>query len=35
MDPSLTTETKWRPAYMVLCIYLNGLKGQECKYAPK
>jgi len=24
----------WRPAYIELCIYLNGLKGQRCKYDP-
>ena len=35
MEPSLIAETKWRPAFMVLCIYFNGLKGQECQYAPK
>lgn len=23
-----------RPAYVELCIYLNGLKGQRCKYDP-
>ena len=35
MEPSSTPETKWRPAFMVLCIYLNGLRGQQCEYAPK
>ncbi len=35
MEPSPIAETRWRPAYMVLCIYLNGLRGQECQYVPK
>jgi hypothetical protein len=35
MEPSSVPETKWRPAYMVLCIYLNSLRGQECQYVPK
>jgi hypothetical protein len=24
----------WRPAYIDLCIYLNGLKDQRCKWDP-
>jgi hypothetical protein len=35
MEPSNTPETKWRPAFMVLCIYLNNLRGQQCQYAPQ
>jgi uncharacterized protein YraI len=35
MEPSPFAETRWREAYMVLCIYFNGLRGQECQYAPK
>ena len=35
MEPSPHAETRWREAYMVLCIYFNGLRGQECQYAPK
>ncbi|MBK8051266.1 MAG: cellulase family glycosylhydrolase [Anaerolineales bacterium] len=35
MEPSQQPETKWRPAFMELCIYFNSLKGEECKYAPK
>ena len=35
MEPSSSPGTKWRASYMVLCIYLNGLRGQECQYAPK
>ena len=27
-------ELKLRPAYVVLCIYLNGNKGEACKYDP-
>ncbi len=34
MEPSSVPETKWRPAYMVLCIYLNSLRGQKCPYVP-
>jgi hypothetical protein len=34
MEPSSTPGTKWRASYMVLCIYLNGLRGQQCQYAP-
>lgn len=35
MEPSPFAETRWREAYMVLCIYFNELRGQECQYAPK
>ncbi|HEX9116197.1 MAG TPA: hypothetical protein VGA61_09030 [Anaerolineae bacterium] len=24
----------WRPPYIDLCIYINGLNGQKCKYDP-
>ncbi len=24
----------WRPPYIDLCIYINGLNGQRCKYDP-
>ncbi len=34
MDPSPPGQTFWRPAYIKLCIYLNGLVGQRCKYDP-
>ena len=27
-------DTFWRPAYIELCIYFNGLEGQRCKYDP-
>jgi polysaccharide biosynthesis protein PslG len=27
-------DSYWRPAYMQLCIYFNGLNGKTCKYAP-
>jgi hypothetical protein len=35
MEPSPFAETRWREAYMVLCIYFNELRGQQCQYAPK
>ena len=35
MEASQIPETQWRPAYMVLCIYFNSVKGQTCQYAPK
>jgi hypothetical protein len=35
MEPSPFAETRWREAYMVLCIYFNGLRGQQCQYAPQ
>lgn len=34
MEPSPIDGLEWRPAYIELCIYLNGLKGQKCKYDP-
>lgn len=34
MEPSPIDALNWRPAYIELCIYLNGLKGQRCKYDP-
>ena len=34
MEPSQINELKWRPAYIELCIYFNGVKGQACKYDP-
>jgi hypothetical protein len=34
MDPSPPGQTFWRPAYIELCIYLNGLQGKSCKYDP-
>lgn len=34
MEPSNIDSLNWRPAYIELCIYLNGLKGQRCKYDP-
>jgi polysaccharide biosynthesis protein PslG len=27
-------DTFWRAGYINLCIYLNGLKGERCKYDP-
>ncbi len=33
MDPGYP-DTFWRPAYIELCIYFNGLEGQRCKYDP-
>ena len=34
MDPSPPGQTFWRPAYIELCIYLNGVQGKSCKYDP-
>jgi len=34
MEPSHIDALNWRPAYIELCIYLNSLKGQRCKYDP-
>ena len=34
MEPSQIDELKFRPAYVVLCIYFNGIDGQRCKYDP-
>ncbi|MCB9138162.1 MAG: SH3 domain-containing protein [Caldilineaceae bacterium] len=33
MDPGYP-DTFWRPAYIELCIYFNGMDGQRCKYDP-
>ncbi|NOX62338.1 MAG: cellulase family glycosylhydrolase, partial [Chloroflexi bacterium] len=35
MDPSPPGQTFWRPAYIMLCLYMNEVQGQpRCKYAP-
>lgn len=34
MDPSPIDQLYFRPAYVELCIYFNGLLGQKCKYDP-
>lgn len=34
MEPSPINAKEWRPAYIELCIYLNGLRGQRCIYDP-
>ena len=34
LEPSQIDELKLRPAYVVLCIYFNGVKGGACKYDP-
>ena len=34
MEPSTINALEWRPAYIELCIYLNSLTGQRCKYDP-
>lgn len=34
MDPSPPGETYWRPAFIRLCVHMNGVQGQTCKYAP-
>ena len=34
MDPSPPGETYWRPAFIRLCVHMNGVRGQTCKYAP-
>jgi hypothetical protein len=34
LEPSQIDELKLRPAYVVLCIYFNEVKGQACKYDP-
>jgi hypothetical protein len=33
MDPYYP-DSHWRPAYIELCIYFNGVAGQACKYDP-
>jgi uncharacterized protein YraI len=34
LEPSQIDELKLRPAFVVLCIYFNDVKGQACKYDP-
>jgi hypothetical protein len=34
LEPSRIDELKLRPAYVVLCIYFNAVKGAGCKYDP-
>lgn len=34
MEPSRIDELRFRPAYVVLCIYFNSVNGQRCKYDP-
>lgn len=34
LEPSQINELKLRPAYVVLCIYFNSVKGASCKYDP-
>ena len=34
LDPSPIDKLYLRPAYVELCIYINGIKGQACKYDP-
>ena len=34
LEPSQIDELRLRPAYVVLCIYFNGVTGQKCKYDP-
>ncbi len=34
MEPMRIDEQFFRPAYVVLCIYFNGLKGQACEFDP-
>lgn len=34
MDPSPIDQLYFRPAFVELCIYFNGLKGQKCPYDP-
>jgi len=34
LEPSQINELKLRPAYVVLCIYFNGVDGKVCKYDP-
>ena len=34
MEPSQINELKFRPAYVELCIYFNGVEGKTCKYDP-
>ncbi len=34
LEPSQIDELKLRPAYVMLCIYFNGVDGKVCKYDP-
>jgi len=34
MDPSPPGQTYWRPAFIKLCIHMNGVEGKDCKYNP-
>jgi polysaccharide biosynthesis protein PslG len=34
LEPSQINELKLRPAFVVLCIYFNGIDGKSCKYDP-
>jgi uncharacterized protein YraI len=34
LEPSQIDELKLRPAFVVLCIYFNGVDGKVCKYDP-
>lgn len=34
LEPSQINELKLRPAFVVLCIYFNQVKGETCKYDP-
>jgi uncharacterized protein YgiM (DUF1202 family) len=34
LEPSRIDELRFRPAYVVLCIYFNGIDGKRCKYDP-
>lgn len=34
LEPSQIDELKLRPAFVVLCMYFNEVKGQPCKYDP-
>ncbi len=34
MDPSPPGQTFWRPAYIMLCVHMNGVQGKKCKYDP-
>ncbi len=34
LEPSQIDELKLRPAFVVLCIYFNGVDGKACKYDP-
>jgi len=34
LDPSPVDQLLFRPAYVELCIYFNGIRGQRCVYDP-